>query len=182
MSLKTKSFTLIELLVVIAIIMVLSTFVVINVMSSQKKARDDKRITSANVIGSALDQYAMANGRKYPNTLGGTVLETDKYYVVAASGLSAALGEYLSDSSIIEDTKIQYVFKGDLKRVAVVVGAPEVQNRSKCNIDESVIITPASLLKYPTIMQKYLANKDLGKSFDTPFIASGSVACYYISK
>jgi len=63
-----KAFTLIELLVAIAIIGILATVVVVNLSSSQKKARDARRLSDINQLDKALDIYYQQKGYYPVNT------------------------------------------------------------------------------------------------------------------
>ena len=60
-----KAFTLIELLVVIAIIGILASVVVVNVGSSQAKARDAKRVSDLKSVQIALELYYDKNSSYY---------------------------------------------------------------------------------------------------------------------
>ena len=64
---KSKGFTLIELIVVIAIVGILATFIVTNVASNLKRARDAERTNSLKQIQTALELYYQDNG-EYPDT------------------------------------------------------------------------------------------------------------------
>jgi len=63
---KRRGFTLIELLVVVAIIGILATVVVVNLSSSQKKARDAKRTSDIAALQQSLDLDYVDNG-KFPS-------------------------------------------------------------------------------------------------------------------
>lgn len=65
---KRRGFTLIELLVVIVILGILSSIVVVYVGNSRLRARDVKRKTDVKQMSSAIEQYAIANG-KYPSAV-----------------------------------------------------------------------------------------------------------------
>ena len=60
---KIKAFTLIEILVVVAIIGVLTSIVVINLIGSEIKSRDTKRIADMGKLKTALGLYKVANGK-----------------------------------------------------------------------------------------------------------------------
>ncbi|MFA6963457.1 MAG: type II secretion system protein [Patescibacteria group bacterium] len=59
---RNRAFTLIELLVVVAIIGILTTVVVVNLTTAQKKARDAKRVSDIQEINKAVQLEAMARG------------------------------------------------------------------------------------------------------------------------
>ena len=67
-----RGFTLIELLVVIAIIGILSGIVLVNLRSSQTKARDARRMSDVNALVTALNLYYSDN-KAYPATLASLV-------------------------------------------------------------------------------------------------------------
>lgn len=69
---QSRGFTLIELLVVIAIIGILSGIVLVNLRSSQVKARDAKRLSDIQSLVTALGVYYSDN-KVYPTTLAGLV-------------------------------------------------------------------------------------------------------------
>jgi general secretion pathway protein G len=64
-----RGFTLAEMMVVIVIIGLLATIVVPNVMQKFFASQTAKIKADITVIASALDQYAMANLGKYPDSL-----------------------------------------------------------------------------------------------------------------
>lgn len=63
-----EGFTLIELLIVIAIIGILATFLMVNFLNVQQKARDAQRKSDVRQIQSALELYRADQGA-YPATL-----------------------------------------------------------------------------------------------------------------
>src|SRR3989344_1385351 len=69
---SSRGFTLIELLVVIAIIGILSGIVLVNLRSSQTKARDARRLSDINALVTALNLYYTDN-KNYPTTLSNLV-------------------------------------------------------------------------------------------------------------
>ncbi len=69
---SVRGFTLIELLVVIAIIGILSGIVLVNLRSSQTKARDAKRLSDINAVVTALNLYYSDN-KVYPVALAGLI-------------------------------------------------------------------------------------------------------------
>jgi prepilin-type N-terminal cleavage/methylation domain-containing protein len=170
-----KAFTLVELMVVAAIILILSTFVVVNVSGSQKKAKDDKRIVNVEMIGNALDQYAMEHGRVYPHEASpGTTINTDTYYFSRLSLLRSSLTNYVQDASIFDETKIEYVYKGDGTKAGVVSDKLLLDSSiSKCNIS----IDPTAT--NPTIITNYLKNIDIRSADGAPVFTS---PCYFIAK
>jgi prepilin-type N-terminal cleavage/methylation domain-containing protein len=66
-----KAFTLIELLVVVAIIGILATVVVVNLSSSQGKARDSKVKTDLSTIANAAELTKLDTGAFYSSTVSG---------------------------------------------------------------------------------------------------------------
>ena len=65
---SSRGFTLIELLVVIAIIGILSGIVLVNLRSSQTKARDARRLSDIRALVTALNAYSSDN-KVFPATL-----------------------------------------------------------------------------------------------------------------
>lgn len=65
---SVRGFTLIELLVVIAIIGILSGIVLVNLRSSQTKARDARRLGDISALVSAINVYYSDN-KNYPTAL-----------------------------------------------------------------------------------------------------------------
>jgi general secretion pathway protein G len=64
-----KGFTLAEMMVVIVIIGLLATLVVPNVIRRFFQAAHTKAVSDIGQIRSALDEYAINNGMKYPDSL-----------------------------------------------------------------------------------------------------------------
>lgn len=69
---SSRGFTLIELLVVIAIIGILSGIVLVNLRSSQERARDARRLQDIQSVVTALNVYYTDN-KAYPTALSGLV-------------------------------------------------------------------------------------------------------------
>lgn len=65
---NNRGFTLIELIIVISVIGILATIVSLSYVSTQNRARDTQRRTSATIISSSLEKYFDENG-EYPSTL-----------------------------------------------------------------------------------------------------------------
>jgi len=63
---KNKGFTLIELIVVVTIIAVLTVVGVISYSGTNKKARDNRRVTDLYNIKIALELYRQGTGSTYP--------------------------------------------------------------------------------------------------------------------
>lgn len=180
---KKKSFTMVELIVTIVVILILSSFVTINVIGAQEKTDNNQMISNANILANALNQYAMENGRKYYSPTGFGALNEDKYYGVMASSLAGTtLAErYIGNQNDVLSGDTEYVFKGDLTRAAVITGPKRVKGKSlSCNFPGT---------SYPEIIRKYLAT-----AVTTQSSLSGqpgfefyigpnddNMACYYVS-
>jgi len=150
---RIMAFTLVELTVVITIIVILSTFVAINLTSAQKKARDDKRVSDAHILANALDQYATTNQRKYPcpvapdptTDLNGCIagnMTYDKREIVFSidpntiyDKLKAYVNPVPTDKNT-GDYKYIYIFRKDGGKAFIVVNKSEsstVANQGICN-------------------------------------------------
>lgn len=166
---RIKAFTLVELLVVITIIGIISALVVVSFNSSRVKARDNKRISDANLIASALGQYYTTNLRMYP--LGSSSGDTtySKIQINAGSALfNNALGSYLnpvpSDQSDSTTYGYFYVYRNDGKKAAVVLLKLE-GDRVKCNL-------PAGY---------QAGNETLPDAVRGFYSATNKTACYYVA-
>jgi len=93
---KSKGFTLIELLVVIAIIGLLATVVLVSVTNSRQKARDVRRISDLRQITLALEMYAEANNRLYPDGGDGRTANGCNDWNAAVNGLTVIQPQYIS--------------------------------------------------------------------------------------
>ena len=85
-----RGFTIVELIITITIMGILLTLAVVNVGSTQLKARDDKRITNIQSIGNYLDSF-YANGAPTgatPATI--TNLSTNPSFETNLTGISAS--------------------------------------------------------------------------------------------
>ena len=156
---------MIELLVVISIIMILAAFVIYSLGPARTRARDNRRISDANLIGSALDQYYTDKLRLYPMpACNKTFTDTsgNTYCYGDISGLSSVFsGSYLSplpsDPSSIKDNYV-YLYRNDGKQAAVVIGKFETGTKL-CNNTGN--------LPLPSIVDAY-------KSVGT--------VCYYVAR
>ena len=144
-----RAFTLVELTVVITIIIILSTFVAINLTSAQKKTRDEKRVSDAQILGNALDQYATSHQRKYPCPVSDGCVEGDSGYltqdIVAGSDIYQKLAAYINpvptEASTADGFKYTYVYKKDGTSAAIIVGNSETEricNTAGGNLPEVV--------------------------------------------
>jgi len=131
-----KAFTLVELTVVITIIVILSTFVAINLTSAQKKARDDKRVSDAHILANALDQYATSNLRKYPCSVTGACLDSidadSKKYsaqdITKLAQISNDLAAYINPvptDKNSDDYKYIYAYRRDGVKAYIIVKKSE---------------------------------------------------------
>ncbi len=172
-STRSKAFTLAELMIVVTVILILATFVVLNVTNARKKAILDKQKTNANLVANALDQYAISNGRKFPlpSTTGTLVL--DKYYVFTLSSLSSVTGfsALINSDNVLNDAAMQYVVRGDLKNAAIIVKpTSSTEKLSDCKFTDSSDV--------PTIVKQYVDNNILNEG-------GGDIAnspCYYVAR
>jgi len=159
-----SAFTLVELMVAVTIIMILSTFVSINLASARKMARDNKRISDAQVLASALDQYAASHERIYP-LLGAPVGSATDYWFRNISDptireeLSAYINPVPSDSIGPPNYKYIYAYRLDGRKASIIITKFETGNKL-CNI---VSDDP----NLPIEVDKYLA---------------ANPACYYVSR
>jgi len=177
---RLKSFTLVELLVVITIIGIISGLVVVSFNSSRVKARDNKRISDANLIASALSQYYTTNLRMYPlGTSGGTTA----YSIIQINSGSASipfnnsLSNYLNpvpyDPSDSTTYGYYYVYRNDGKKAAIVVKQLEA-GTSKCNIPQAAATATATASATAT------ATNQLPDAVSKFILVKGS-ACYYVA-
>jgi type II secretory pathway pseudopilin PulG len=163
---KVKSFTLIELIVVISIIMILSAFMIYSLGPARTRSRDNRRISDANLIGSALDQYYTDNLRVYPkpqcNQSNQTFSDTsgNTYCYGDASVLGQFLSSYLSpmpsDPSSFAGNYV-YLYRNDGKKAAVVIGKFET-GAKLCNATSNL----------PLIVDAYKS--------------AGNPVCYYVAR
>ncbi|MCF7831275.1 MAG: prepilin-type N-terminal cleavage/methylation domain-containing protein [Candidatus Pacebacteria bacterium] len=106
---KNKNgFTVMELLVVIGILLILIAIVISSLSISQKKTRDDRRVSTLQEIMLALEQYRDVC-REYP--MGLDSAEDNGCPII--SGVSATFGDFLSSdaSSVLQQNTygIKYV-------------------------------------------------------------------------
>lgn len=165
---RKRAFTLVELLVVITIIGIISSLVVVSFNSSRVKARDNKRISDANLIASALGQYYTSNLRSYP--LPGAAGSSSTYSSVnlntaQANFVKTALSSYLNPVPVDTNTNYAYyyVYRNDGKRAVVAVLGLE-GGTAKCNIISGDTNMPPALSDPATGLLKTKPN-----------------ACYYVS-
>jgi type II secretory pathway pseudopilin PulG len=174
---RVKSFTMVELIVTIVILLILSSFVVVSVIGAQEKAEDNKKISNANIFASALNQYAMDNGRKYVGIGGLGVLDKDKYYGINGYALvtSTFAQKYLSDAADVLGSGVQYIVKGDLTRAAIITAPQSTHDESNaCNFSDPSV---------PIIIQKYKAGATgvvAGSGFQF-YTSPSNMACYYVA-
>jgi prepilin-type N-terminal cleavage/methylation domain-containing protein len=165
---KLKAFTLVELMVVITIIGIISALVVVSFNSSRIKARDNKRISDANLIASALGQYYTTNLRMYPlgRTSGDSTEYSSTIIDASSTGFNNALKTYLSpipfDSS--STYAYYYAYRNDGKKAAVILLALE-GGRAKCNLDTGSQAGNAAL---PDVVRGFYSN-------------TNTTACYYVA-
>ncbi len=154
---RIMAFTLVELTVVITIIVILSTFVAINLTSAQKKARDDKRVSDAHILANALDQYATTNQRKYPCptlTDGKCVdgnLDYSEQEITKTSQIYSDLQAYINPvpTESRADFKYIYAYRNDGLKAFVIVKKSEA-GAGICNIGATslpVEVTALSLVR-----------------------------------
>ena len=86
---KIYGFTLIELLVVITIILIIAGLLGPAVQRGRRKARETQCLNNVRQIGLACQLYAADNNGAYPSNLAG-------------SALSAALTDYIDDTSVFD--------------------------------------------------------------------------------
>ena len=162
---KLKAFTLVELTVVITIIVILSTFVAINLTSAQKKARDEKRISDAQLIGNALDQYATSHARQYPCPDPGCNegnLTFGHANITANSWISQKLSAYVNpvpvETKTATDFKYVYVYRKDGLQAAVVVKKFETGD-SLCNVITNQNSLPLAIINSGVSPQCYYVSR-----------------------
>jgi type II secretory pathway pseudopilin PulG len=168
-----KTFTLVELLVVISVIMVLATFVSISLISTKKRARDQKRISDANNIAASLDAYAIDHQRLFP--AGGcaapAAVGVDSYCVKSTGEMLLDLSNYLNpiptDPLGGTGYGYYYIVSNDRQKAAIVVAKAEM-DQSLCNIPAIGGQTDPSV---PKIVQEYLGSA-----------VSNGKACYYVTR
>lgn len=187
MKYKMKSFTMVELIITIVVLLILSSFVVSSVIGAQEKAEDDKMISNAHIFASAVNQYAIDNGRKFLDfhTLG--AFDPDKYYAIRASWFigNPFADTYLSDANKVLSGDMQYIVKGDLTKAAVVTPPKNAKGESKnCNFSTDARVS------VPTIIEKYRSqdvitvnNSPGGASVFKFYITEPDpgIACYYVA-
>jgi len=138
--LTAKAFTLVELLVVITIIMILTTFVSLNLTSAKKTARDNKRISDAQLLASALDQYAASNARLYLCPGGGCIADdsTSQFVeITPASTIYGSLSTYINpvptEVLTTQGYKYFYAYRKDGRKASIIITKFETGNKL-CNI------------------------------------------------
>lgn len=170
---KVLAFTLIEVLIVVVIIAILATVIVIGVSGVGKRTRDDRRISDAHAVATALDQYATEHKRKFPTfTVLATYCSGDYCYLQTTNGpLQNALKDYISplpvDPSNAKDATFRYVYiynKTTSLQGAVVVDKFE-RGRNGCNIPGT-----GSVSNLPVAVTAYITLK------------GGDRPCYYVSR
>jgi len=122
------------------VILILATFVSLSLVNSKKKARDEKRVTDANNIAVALDQYALDNKRMYPlpsSCIGEDVDTSCPAVSINDSSIESALKNYLSPfpKDPLNEGGYYYEYKvsKNAQKAAVVVKKFEIQ-KSLCNL------------------------------------------------
>ena len=170
MRLRYKTFTMIELLVVISVILILTAFTIYSLGPARAKSRDSRRITDANLIMSALDQYYTSNLRTYPVLGSSTPIDGNKYYAKKITvNLLPELNNYLSPIPVdpINDAtrRYVYIYRGDGKKVAVVIDQLESM-KNKCNTSGTNI---------PESVKAYLNN-------NAGLVPPENTPCYYVAR
>lgn len=165
---RYKAFTMIELMVVIAVILILTAFTIYSLGPARAKSRDSRRITDANLIMNAADQYYTSNLRIYP-VVGSTLIE-DKYYAKKITvNLLPELNNYLSPIPVdpVNDTthRYVYIYRGDGKKAAVVIDQLESM-KNKCNTSGTNI---------PESVKAYLNN-------NAGLVPPENTPCYYVAR
>lgn len=174
---RIKAFTLVELMVVITIIGIISALVVVSFNSSRIKARDNKRISDANLIASALGQYYTTNLRMYP--LGSSTGNTS-YSMVQINTLSTifnnALGSYLNPVPYDpNDSNIYgyfYVYRNDGKKAVIIVKKLE-GGAGKCNIPQAAASASATVSATATATNQLPAG--------VQWFNNSYPSCYYVA-
>ena len=168
---KLRSFTLVELMVVITVILILAAFTIMSLGPVRAKSRDTRRISDANIIVSALNQYYTEHSRTYPTgNQAPDLTKNEVYYseeISANSSLASQITEYVSsipeDPIGGEDYGYVYVYRGDGKDAAVIVKKLESLT-DRCNISGEL----------PDIIEAYDQGEVTGDST--------SNACYFVKK
>lgn len=185
---RMRAFTLVELLVVVTVILILSTLTILNLSSTRAKTRDEQRVSNAQLISSALDQYAISNQRKYPSwavspAQVGFIPSSNAYYVESINSKNQAscnfctiLKDYLNP--IPQDsldngssTNMKYVYSADGTKAAIIIDKMET-NQKLCNIDSSNRNT------LPSPVQAYMG---VGGDISLTGQANPN-PCYYVAK
>jgi len=172
MKLRYKAFTMIELIVVIAVILVLTAFTIYSLGPARAKSRDSRRITDANLIMNALDQYYTSKLRTYPTE--DTPDSSDsKYHAVKVTANSLSmLSDYLNPIPVdpINDGthRYIYIYRGDGKKAAVVVDKLESMI-TRCN---------TSGTDMPDSVKAYLTGQNLAGGG----VPANPNACYYVAR
>lgn len=76
---REEGFTLVEMMVVLVIIGLLATVVIINVMPATEKAARTRVQADLSTIESAIEQYRLENGLRYPTTQEGLAVLMPRY-------------------------------------------------------------------------------------------------------
>ncbi len=185
---RIKAFTLIELLVVVTVILILSTLTILNLSSTRAKARDQQRISNAQLIGSAIDQIAMSGGRKYPTfNVQPSQVETglsSKSYLVEpintenpsscpfCDKISPYLNPIPKDNLDTDaSANMKYIYNADGTKAAVVIDKMETGTKL-CNISGANINT------LPEPVQAYMG---IGGEIQLTGGANPN-PCYYVAK
>ena len=181
-----KSFTLVELMVVVMIILIMSTFVILELSGAQKKARDERRISDVNNIASALNQYYISNDRQFP-----TICESGGGVDTGSCKISAYNSDFVSNMQFVQamnsylspmpaDPKPEwannyiYVWNKDKNAAVIFVNQLETGS-SMCNINSG------NLDSLPDIVRAYVGG-DSALSISN-WSSSGSTTglpCYYV--
>ena len=174
---RIRAFTLLEMVVVVIIIMILATLIILSLGGVKKRARDDRRISDARTIGSALEQYASSNVRYYPpysssnlppdagNYLAEVIQSGSPLYATLASGyyLSPVPLDPLNGSG---SYRYVYIYKDDGREAAIVVD--KFESSGRCNIPDNQ--------QLPDGVQQYV---DRALNIQPP-TGDSNVPCYYV--
>lgn len=121
-----KGFTLIEILIVVAIIGILASVVLVGLGSSQKAARDARRVSDLRQIQTALELYMKTEG-VYPDGTGGEPV--DNFATMKDEVLNPTSGALLGIANIPDDvragaaTPVTYLYGTDPTGTQYVLGA-----------------------------------------------------------